>query len=147
MVMPMYAWPAELHAMGGEPADGAIAMSAESRALQVHLDWVDSAAVLTVDGEVDAASAPQLQAGIEDALGKAPALLVVDLSGVRFFGSAGLSVLLFGAEAAAKGGLRVVASSQVRRPIEITGLDGVLDIVDNVRDALTLPHTSALCSS
>ncbi|MFI7000315.1 STAS domain-containing protein [Nocardia sp. NPDC050175] len=109
-------------------------MSAESRALQVKLDWVDSVAVLTVGGEVDAASAPELQSGIEDALGHAPALLVVDLSGVRFFGSAGLSVLLFAVEAA--GGLRVVASAQVRRPIEVTGLDGVIEVYETVHDAL-----------
>ncbi|MEU7143445.1 STAS domain-containing protein [Nocardia sp. NPDC046473] len=111
-------------------------MSAESRALQVNLNWVDSVAVLTVGGEVDAASAPELQSGIEDALGHAPALLVVDLSGVRFFGSAGLSVLLFAVEAAAKGGLRVVASSQVRRPIEVTGLDGVIEVYETLHAAL-----------
>ncbi|MFI6166195.1 STAS domain-containing protein [Nocardia sp. NPDC051052] len=116
-------------------------MSAESRALHVHLDQVGSAAVLTVDGEVDAASAPQLRSGIEDALGNKPALLVVDLSSVRFFGSAGLSVLLLAAEASAKGGFRVVASAQVRRPIEVTGLDAVLEVFDNIRDALTSGDT------
>ncbi|MFD6160924.1 STAS domain-containing protein [Nocardia sp. NPDC060256] len=116
-------------------------MSAESRALQVQLNWVDSAAILTVGGEVDAASAPQLQSGIEDALGAEPALLVVDLSGVRFFGSAGLSVLLFAVEAAAKDGLRVVASAQVRRPIEVTGLDGILDVFDSLQDALASGDT------
>ncbi|WP_433654604.1 STAS domain-containing protein [Nocardia sp. CA-128927] len=116
-------------------------MSAESRALAVHLDRVDSAAVLTIGGEVDAASAPQLQSGIEDALGAKPALLVVDLSGVRFFGSAGLSVLLLAVEAVTKNGLRVVVSPQVRRPIEVTGLDGILDIFDTLQDALTAGET------
>lgn len=105
-------------------------MSAESRALQIRLDWADSAAVLTVDGEVDAVSAPQLQSGVEDALKRLPAVLVVDLSGVSFFGSAGLSVLLLALDQLAENSLRVVASPQVRRPIEVTGLDRMLDVYD-----------------
>lgn len=113
-------------------------MSAESRVLQVRLEWVDSAAVLTVGGEVDALSAPQLQSGIDDALGNEPAVLVVDLSGVGFFGSAGLSVLLLAVRAVAKDGLRVVASPQVRRPIEVTGLDGILDMFETLQDALAV---------
>ncbi|WP_433655144.1 STAS domain-containing protein [Nocardia sp. CA-128927] len=116
-------------------------MSAETRALAVDLDWVDSAAVLTIGGEVDAASAPQLQAGIEAALAAEPVLLVVDLSGVRFFGSAGLSVLLLAAEAVARIALRVVASAEVRRPIEVTGLDGILDLFDTLQGALTAGET------
>ncbi|WP_405162055.1 STAS domain-containing protein [Nocardia sp. NBC_01499] len=118
-------------------------MSVEAGALDIHLDWVDSAAILTIGGEVDAMSAPQLQSGIEDVLVDKPMLLVVDLSGVSFFGSAGLSVLLLAERAVAKGGLRVVASPQVRRPIEVTGLDEILDLFETLQDALApggTPH-------
>lgn len=111
-------------------------MSAESRALHVRLDWVGSTAVLTVNGEVDAVSAPQLQSGVEDALEQAPTVLVVDLSGVGFFGSAGLSVLLLALDKLTKNSLRVVASPQARRPIEVTGLDGMLDVFDTLPAAL-----------
>lgn len=94
------------------------------------------ASVLTVGGEVDAASAPQLRAGVERALGAEPPLLVLDLSDVAFFGSAGLSVLLSAAEAMSPGVLRVVASPQVRRPIEVTGLDEVLAVFGTLDGAL-----------
>ncbi|MFE9580026.1 STAS domain-containing protein [Nocardia sp. NPDC006044] len=111
-------------------------MTAESRALQVRLNWVGTTAVLTARGEVDAASAPQLQSGIEEALDRTPPVLVIDLSGVGFFGSAGLSVLLLALEKLAKDSLRVVASPQVRRPIEVTGLDGMLDLFETLPAAL-----------
>lgn len=119
-------------------------MSAESRALQVRLEWAGSAAVLTVSGEVDAVSAPQLQSGIEEALERTPAVLVVDLSGVSFFGSAGLSVLLLALEKLAKENLRVVASPQVRRPIEVTGLDGMLEVFETLPAALRSGETPSL---
>ncbi|MFI6169445.1 STAS domain-containing protein [Nocardia sp. NPDC051052] len=109
--------------------------SNDARAVRAYLREVDFAAVLTVDGEVDAASAPLLRNAIDNALGNTPSVLVVDLSGVRFFGSAGLSVLLAGA-AATGGGLRVVASPPVRRPIEVTGLGTVLNVFDDLAQAL-----------
>ncbi|MGN2636702.1 STAS domain-containing protein [Nocardia takedensis] len=104
--------------------------------LDVQSSTVGSTAVLTVNGEVDVASAPQLQSAIEEALKAQPPVLVVDLSGVGFFGSAGLSVLLVASEAAPAGGLRVVASDQVRRPIEVTGLDKLLALFDDVDRAV-----------
>ncbi|MFC9436020.1 STAS domain-containing protein [Nocardia sp. NPDC057030] len=119
-------------------------MSAESRAVQVSLHQVGSAAVLTVSGEVDAVSAPQLQSGIDDALARKPAVLVVDLSAVGFFGSAGLSVLLLALDRLAKDRLRVVASPQVRRPIEVTGLDGMLDLFETLQAALRSGETPRL---
>ncbi|MEV6558094.1 STAS domain-containing protein [Nocardia sp. NPDC051756] len=119
-------------------------MSAESRALQVRLDRVDSTAVLTIGGEVDAVSAPQLQSGIEEALERAPAVLVLDLSGVGFFGSAGLSVLLLALDKLDRDSLRVVASPQVRRPIEVTGLDGMLDVFETLSAALRSGETPSI---
>ncbi|MET8654000.1 MULTISPECIES: STAS domain-containing protein [Nocardia] len=113
-------------------------MSAEGKhlLLEVERTSVGSTAVLTVSGEVDVASAPQLQSAIDEALREQPPVLVVDLSGVGFFGSAGLSVLLVATEAAPSGGLRVVASDQVRRPIEVTGLDKLLAVFDTLDRAV-----------
>lgn len=109
--------------------------SNDARVVRAQLRRLDAAAVLTVGGEVDAASAPQLRTAIDNALSDQPPVLVVDLSGVRFFGSAGLSVLLAGMKATG-GGLRVVASPQVRRPIEVTGLGSVLHVFDDLAQAL-----------
>ncbi|MEV0108363.1 STAS domain-containing protein [Nocardia sp. NPDC050799] len=113
-------------------------MSGDSvpRLLDVAVRAENGTAIVTVRGEVDMASAPQLQAALEDAQrGGDP--LVVDMSEVGFLGSAGLSVLLVISEAAEPGaGLRVVVSDAVRRPIELTGLDKLLSVHESLADAL-----------
>ena len=112
-------------------------MSSEgaSRLLDVQARTADGTTVVTVHGEVDMASAPQLQSALEEAqCGGKP--LVVDMSGVGFLGSAGLSVLLVVTEAAPAEGVRVVASEAVRRPIELTGLDKMLAVYDSLDAAL-----------
>jgi anti-sigma B factor antagonist len=76
-------------------------------------------------GEVDSSSAPLLRTQLEAALEGELRELVVDLDGVTFLDSAGLSVLA-GAHrraAARKVRLRVLASGRaVIRPLQITGL-------------------------
>jgi anti-anti-sigma factor len=113
-------------------------MSGDSapRLLDVAVRAENGTAIVTVQGEVDMASAPQLQAALEDTQRGGDAL-VVDMSEVGFLGSAGLSVLLVISEAAAPGaGLRVVVSDAVRRPIELTGLDKLLSVHESLADAL-----------
>lgn len=69
--------------------------------------------------------------------------VVLDLSRVTFFGSAGLSVLIQASDADIP--LRIVPSSQARRPIEVTGLDRALDIYPTLAEALaefTVPSIS-----
>lgn len=113
-------------------------MSGENapRLLDVAVRTENGTAIVTVQGEVDMASAPQLQAALEDAQrGGDP--LIVDMSEVGFLGSAGLSVLLVISEAADPGtGLRVVVSDAVRRPVELTGLDKLLSIHESLEAAL-----------
>ncbi|WP_067686172.1 STAS domain-containing protein [Nocardia jejuensis] len=104
--------------------------------LNLRLDSVGGAAVLTVAGEIDMVSAPRLRDAVDGALLGAPTRLVMDLTEVGFLGSAGLSVLLTASEAA-PGGLRVVLSRQAFRPIEVTGLDQVLAIFESVDAALS----------
>jgi anti-sigma B factor antagonist len=87
--------------------------------------------LLEVAGEIDMATAPRLGAAIDAALGDRPDLLVIDLTKVEFLGSAGLSVLMTGQQAAAAQStqLRVVAAGSVTaRPIQITGLDELLPL-------------------
>lgn len=118
-------------------------MSSEggSRMLDVQVRVADGTTIVAVHGEVDMASAPQLQTALEDAQrGGKP--LVVDMSEVGFLGSAGLSVLLVTSEAAPADGIRVVASDAVRRPIELTGLDKMLAVYDSL-DAALAAGTSA----
>ena len=87
--------------------------------------------VATVSGELDAAGNPLLQATLLTALRSAARLLTIDLSGVTFFGSAGVTALVWVSqhpEAAGKH-VRVVATSRiVTGPLELTGLLERLDV-------------------
>jgi anti-sigma B factor antagonist len=87
--------------------------------------------VASVVGELDAAGNPLLQRTLLQALRRASALLTVDLSGVTFFGSAGVTALVWLSqhrEAAGKH-VRVVATSRVvTGPLELTGLLERLDV-------------------
>ncbi len=94
-----------------------------------------SAVIVTVYGEVDMNSAPQLQSALDEALRKQPAAVVLDMSEVGFLGSAGLSVLLTGSQSGTAP-LRVVVSAAALRPIEVTGLDKLLALFPSVEAAL-----------
>ncbi|MRH89616.1 anti-sigma factor antagonist [Nocardia sp. SYP-A9097] len=111
-------------------------MSTEARELVVRTRSAESAVILSAAGEVDIVSAPTLSAAVGAALATDSAVLVVDLSGVGFFGSAGLSVLVEALESIGGRRLKVVASPQVRRPIEVTGLDDLLDVYGTLEEAL-----------
>jgi anti-anti-sigma factor len=97
--------------------------------------------VLRVSGELDMATAPELDESVDTALRQPPAVLVVDLSAVRFFSSAGLSSLIRTNEAAGeRTGVRIVAASPVtRRPLEVTGLTDALDVYPDLEAALVAP--------
>lgn len=81
-------------------------------------------------------SAPTLSAAVTEAVATASDVLVMDLSDVGFFGSAGLSVLVEALEVTAGRKLRVVASAAVRRPAELTGLTDLLDLYATLDEAL-----------
>ena len=87
--------------------------------------------VAHVAGELDAAAGPLLQQSLLDALRRAGRLLTIELSGVTFFGSAGVTALVWVSqhpEAAGKH-VRVVATSRiVTGPLELTGLLERLDV-------------------
>ena len=87
--------------------------------------------VAQVRGELDAAGNPLLQATLLQALRRASRVLTIDLSGVTFFGSAGVTALVWVSqhpEAAGKH-VRVVATSRiVTGPLELTGLLERLDV-------------------
>ena len=87
--------------------------------------------VASVTGELDAAGNPLLQHTLLQALRRAEQLLTVDLSGVTFFGSAGVTALVWLSQhREAKGKhVRVVATSRVvTGPLELTGLLERLDV-------------------
>ncbi|WP_309234358.1 STAS domain-containing protein [Nocardia sp. XZ_19_385] len=97
---------------------------------------LSTAAVLTVEGEVDLSSAPELQSATDEALRAGRSVLVMDLSGVTFFGSAGLNVLIRALRVLPPNGLRVVISAPVQRAIEVTGLDSQIPLRTTLEQAL-----------
>jgi len=90
----------------------------------VRVEDTGDTVVLSVSGEVDMATAPALEESIKGALERAPKTLVVDLSGVGFLASAGMSVLIGGnQQAGGRTQFRLVAvGSATLRPMELTGI-------------------------
>ncbi|MEU0793693.1 STAS domain-containing protein [Amycolatopsis sp. NPDC005961] len=106
--------------------------------LAVTLDWRDSAAVLSVAGEIDLVSAPEFEEVVGVVLAGEPRTLVVDLRAVTFFCSAGLQVLAAAHRKLPERGLRVVSDSQVTSgPLKTTGLDTWIGIHATVDEALS----------
>jgi len=87
--------------------------------------------VAQVRGALDAAGNPLLQQTLLGALRRAGRLLTVDLSGVTFFGSAGVTALVWLSQHPEAEGkhVAVVATSRiVTGPLELTGLLERLDV-------------------
>ena len=80
---------------------------------------------LVVRGELDAASAPDLQAQLDELVEQHAQLVIVDLAEITFLDSSGLRALVHGARALEKHGGRLLvenASGAVERILELTGL-------------------------
>jgi anti-sigma B factor antagonist len=93
---------------------------------------VPGAELLEVSVEVDLFSARVLEEALTAATGREPALLVIDLTGVSFLASVGMTVLLKAhRDAGSTTRFRVVAPerSTVGRALELTGLTEVLGVV------------------
>ena len=98
-------------------------------------DWM----VLSVGGEVDLNTAPQLKDRINGLIAQGNSNLVVDLEGVEFMDSTGLSALVSGLMRTSEsgGGMAVVCTRpQVLRLLALTGLDQVLKVHSSVAEAV-----------
>lgn len=104
-------------------------------ALVIETSRGEENAVIAVSGEVDLATAPQLEAAIAavDA-----GVVVADLTGVTFIDSTGLRVLIGAHEAARDTGGRfaiVVDDGPVTKLFSITGVGDWLDVHDSLAAA------------
>ena len=114
------------------------AFSVEIMGLQVAEHGSD-ACVVTVTGEVDVVTAPDLAVCLTAQL-TTTQVVVVDLDGVRFLGSAGLSVLFEANELATHRGrnLRLVSHSRAANlALMVTGLTSCFTFAESVPDALS----------
>jgi anti-sigma B factor antagonist len=111
---------------------------------QITLTTANPAAgqvVITVGGEVDMLTSPQLRSTVLDQFepDAGVELVVLDLDGVTFLGTSGLAVLIEVREAAHTAGveLRLACTARrVLRPLTIAGLIPLFDIHDTVERAL-----------
>lgn len=91
----------------------------------------DGVAVVTVGGEIDLYTAPQLRDELVGSLEEGTRRLLVDMSGTEFCDSTGISVLLAGMKRAREkdGDLEIVAPRPaVMKVLEVTGLHEVFTI-------------------
>jgi anti-sigma B factor antagonist len=125
----------------------ALLPSTQGRAGPLFTDVLDlhvtehgtDARVVTVRGEIDALTAPELGVLLTAQLATAP-LVVVDLERVRFLGSAGLSVLFAANELATRQNrylwLVFHHRGMVNRALEVTCLYEQFNVAETVAAAL-----------
>jgi anti-sigma B factor antagonist len=107
--------------------------------LRVDVEERDGAGVVTVAGELDLGSTPKLRdAAVRQILTGAP-VLVLDLTGLEFLDSTGLGTIVAVLKRARTLGVElrlVISRERVRAPFELTGVDGLLPIHDDLDAAL-----------
>ena len=102
--------------------------------------------VVTVVGEVDVYTAPSLDEALTATLAEGNTCVVVDMTGVDFLDSTGLSVLVKALKRIreADGSLDVVVSAdRVAKVFRLTGLDKVIPLHAALADALDGDRTDA----
>ena len=100
--------------------------------------WLGRTKVIRVSGEIDALTAPELDAAIEASLTETPAAVVVDLSDVKFLASAGIAVLAAARERSdGRFGFGVVADGPATsRPLRLVGLADHIGLYATLDQAL-----------
>jgi anti-sigma B factor antagonist len=112
-----------------------------SRSVPLELTERDDgdAVVLAAAGIVDMAAAPALADRVGAILRRRPDTLVVDFTGVTFLATAGMSVLMEANRKCMELSIpfRVVSQGPVTaKPMELLGIDDLLDIFPTLDDAL-----------
>ena len=93
--------------------------------------------VITVSGEVDLATSPELDNAIIVAIESGTSSLAIDLTDVSFMDSSGLGVIVRGLKRcreADKDLDLVITNERVLKVFGITGLDQVIPIHDSIQD-------------
>ena len=101
----------------------------------------ENAFIVTVTGEADLHSAPELDRALHGVLALGGTATVVDLGDVSFIDSTGLGVLLrHQRRFQARGGdlVIVTADRRVLRTLEVTGLDRLFTIEQRLADGVAL---------
>jgi len=106
---------------------------------------ISGVGVLTVSGQIDAYSAPEMEESLNPLIDEHQGKVVVDLTAVDYVSSAGLRILLAGlkrarglqGDASQTGDLRVVGlQPQVKEVFDIAGFTPLFKIHDDVTAAV-----------
>jgi anti-sigma B factor antagonist len=119
---------------GGEPVCDSSRVD-----LQVSTREESGRTVVAATGEVDVYTAPTLDEELTRLTDAGASSLVIDLSGVEFLDSTGLSVIVKALEAVRVRSGRldvVVAAERVAKVFRITGLDEMVSLHDSLDAAL-----------
>jgi anti-anti-sigma factor len=100
--------------------------------------WIGRTVVVSVSGDLDMLTAPELDEAIRTAAGQEPAAVIVDLSSVDFLASAGMNLLIAAhRDIAPAAGFGVVADGpSTGRPLKLIGFHTMIALYRNLDDAL-----------
>jgi anti-sigma B factor antagonist len=93
--------------------------------------------VITVSGEVDLATSPELDAAIIAAIESGTSSVAIDLTDVSFMDSSGLGVIVRGLKRCREAEIDldlVITNERVLKVFGITGLDQVIPIHSSISD-------------
>lgn len=96
---------------------------------------LDSGVRVRLSGELDIATAGRAEEELRRAEAGEPAVLAIDLGGLTFMDSTGLRLIVAAhtrARDAARRFVVVRGPDPVHRVLELTGLDGRLDVVESI---------------
>jgi anti-sigma B factor antagonist len=130
-------------ARGGDAEAGGEQKSVAFAVIRRELD--EHAGVLSVEGELDLASAPSLKWALTDILEAGHDQVVVDMSRVSFIDSTALGVLVGVKKNLAPGAKLAITCTHpdVLNIFELTGLDSTFEIFPTFDDALAFVRGSA----
>lgn len=103
--------------------------------MDVRLRHYQDVAILSVDGRVDATTAPQLAQAITAQIEAGYGRLVIDLKQVDFLNSAGIQTLLQSARLARQrqGDVRIAnARAHVKYVLYLAGIDSIIQVYPHV---------------
>lgn len=134
---------------GSGSAAGTVPLAAGPEAFAIKQDELDQETTLvSVQGELDLASAPSLKWALTDLLAAGVRRVVVDLSLVSFIDSTALGVLVGVHRGLAREGRLAIAGagSEVLNIFELTGLDSTFEMFDGLEEALVWVRGSSAAS-
>ncbi|MGW4213177.1 STAS domain-containing protein [Lentzea sp. NPDC004789] len=108
--------------------------------LRQRTTYVQSIPIVALTGEIDMMSSRPVTNNLAQLLDRKPPALVIDLRGVRFFGSEGIRTLVETQAQADELGIKFGVVSDTRvvlRPLAMTAVDQLLLLFNDVDDAVT----------